>query len=240
MAPSNSREGVPFTSINRGVCLDRRAEVKTASRRGEDACLAVADLYCRFRRPIYRICRCLLLDRMAAEDATQIAFLRMCQGSVRSDGVGQAFSWLRRTAVNICLNELRRRRRLMAREAAGAGGSAPGHESEIATRVLFSQIAHGFAPEETAIAWLYHIFGFEQAEIAHVFGVSRRTVIARLNRYSQTARVLIEGEPSDAVPRTKRSRPMNRTALSPGLPRARRPLLAGSADPGGVTSAEQV
>ena len=40
-------------------------------------------------------------------------------------------------------------------------------------------------------AWLYHLDGFEQEEVAAIVGVSRRTVATRLAQFSSNARKFV-------------------------------------------------
>jgi RNA polymerase sigma factor (sigma-70 family) len=147
-------------------------------------------LYVQFRTAIYRRCRRLLADAAAAEDATQMVFLRVHEQSIDFPDLPRAAAWLHRTATNHCLNELRSRRRHTAPEARGPG---PLPEQWLSDRDLLRRLGQVLPEELTAVARLYHVDGVEQAEIARRIGVSRRTVIARLNRFSRSARAFFEG-----------------------------------------------
>ena len=38
------------------------------------------------------------------------------------------------------------------------------------------------------MAWLYHVDGLEQAEVAEILGISRRTVVNRLAEFQERGR----------------------------------------------------
>jgi RNA polymerase sigma-70 factor, ECF subfamily len=148
-------------------------------------------LYLRFRAAIYQRCRRLLADPAAAEDATQVTFLRLHEHPAALADTQQAFAWLYRTATNHCLNELRSRsRRGLAFRPAGQ--LVAGQEGRLTDRDLLRRLALALPEGLFTAAWLYHVDGVEQAEIAQRLGVSRRTVISRLNRVSRSARALLE------------------------------------------------
>jgi len=46
------------------------------------------------------------------------------------------------------------------------------------------------------VAWLYHVDGLEQDEVARVLGVSRRTVVNRLQSFATNARKFVRREAS--------------------------------------------
>jgi DNA-binding transcriptional regulator LsrR (DeoR family) len=46
-------------------------------------------------------------------------------------------------------------------------------------------------PAVRAVAWLYHVDGMQQENIASAMGISRRTVINRLNAFADTCRKFV-------------------------------------------------
>jgi RNA polymerase sigma-70 factor (ECF subfamily) len=88
-------------------------------------------------------------------------------------------------ATNYCLNEIRDRRTrdLPAEklpEVAEAGGAA---ETRIVDRDLARRLIDHAHTNLRVVAWLYHVDGFEQEEVASVVGISRRTVVNRLANF---------------------------------------------------------
>jgi RNA polymerase sigma-70 factor (ECF subfamily) len=145
----------------------------------------LARLFRTFGPLIYARCRRMLDDAAAAEDATQETFLRVQRHLDRAPP--EALAWIYRIATNYCLNELRdRSRRAEPREQLPENGSAD-LEGALADRDLAARLVARAAPKLRAVAWLHHVDGLEQAEVARVLGVSRRTVVGRLAAFRQNA-----------------------------------------------------
>ena len=142
-------------------------------------------LYRSYGPAIYARCRLLLMDDGAAEDATQETFLRVWRHLERVPDAREALYWIYRVATNYCLNEIRDRRTrdLPAEklpEVAEAGGAA---ETRIVDRDLARRLIDHAHTNLRVVAWLYHVDGFEQEEVASVVGISRRTVVNRLANF---------------------------------------------------------
>src|SRR3989454_11970717 len=67
-------------------------------------------LYERFRLPVYRAIRGIVLDAAAAEDLTQETFERAYKSREEYRGGSSPGAWLHRIAVNTALSYLRRQR----------------------------------------------------------------------------------------------------------------------------------
>ena len=150
------------------------------------------ELYAKFGVVIYARCRQMLCEVSLAQDATQEVFLRVHRVLDKMRGQRETFTWLYRTATNHCLNELRDGRLRPALVPEVPDRPDPRAENRITDQDLVCRLVRHL-PEELAIAaWLYHVDGLEQGEIAEICGVSRRTVIARLARFNDQARAFIE------------------------------------------------
>jgi RNA polymerase sigma-70 factor, ECF subfamily len=150
------------------------------------------ELYRRFGATIYARCRQMLRDPAAAQDATQEVFLRVHKTLARIPGQREAFAWLYRTATNHCLNELRNGRLRPTLLATMPDRAGPTSEGPLADQVMLTRLIHQLPEDLARAAWLYHVDGLEQAEIAEICGCSRRTVITRLARFAERARAFIE------------------------------------------------
>jgi RNA polymerase sigma-70 factor (ECF subfamily) len=153
----------------------------------------LTDLYRRYGPAIYARCRTLLTDDSAAEDATQETFLRVQRHLDRVPSAREALYWIYRVATNYCLNELRNRRgRAQPQDElpdiAEDLGTA---EARLGDRDLARRLIARARPNLRTIAWLYHVDGFEQDEVAAIVGVSRRTVATQLARFASNARKFI-------------------------------------------------
>src|SRR3989442_11256664 len=90
--------------------------------RGHDA-EALGEIYHRYVRRVFGLCRYMLDSRERAEDATSEVFLKL-QRSIKSyDGSIPFPSWLLRVAGNQCIDALRRLRR--ARQVIAGGEYVP-------------------------------------------------------------------------------------------------------------------
>jgi RNA polymerase sigma-70 factor (ECF subfamily) len=125
----------------------------------------------------------MLGDRHAAEDAVQQAFLELARSAGRFRGDGRALrAWLYRSVRFSVMDELRRRRR------------RPEQPSEILPETPVTEHAdHGWDPEleealgalperQRAVLLLWHVDGFEPAEIARILGTTRGAVYAAAAR----------------------------------------------------------
>ena len=153
--------------------------------------LGFEEVYRRFGAAIRARCRRLLREPAAAEDATQEVFLRARGRLADLRGARETFAFLWRTATNHCLNEIRARRQrpTLLASLPERAGAAP--ESLLSNQDLVARLVRALPVDLVEAAWLYHIDGFEQAEIARICGVSTRTVIARLGRFAARARIFV-------------------------------------------------
>ena len=153
----------------------------------------LTDLYRAYGPAIYARCRLLLADAAAAEDATQETFLRVHRHLDSVPTTREGLYWIYRVATNYCLNHIRDQR---ARPE--PRGDLPEPSAEIDTsearlgdRDLMWRLIGRASPKIRVAAWLYHVDGFEQEEIANILGISRRTVASRLAQFLVNARKFI-------------------------------------------------
>jgi RNA polymerase sigma-70 factor (ECF subfamily) len=147
----------------------------------------LASLYRLHGPAIFARCLGLLRDRAAAEDATQETFLKIHRHLAKAPGDDEVRLWIFRAATNVCISQLRSRK---TRTEAVLDAPVPGQSVEalLVDRDLASRLTAGM-PEKLAVpAWLHYVDGLDQGEVARVLGVSRRTVIYRLNDFLNEAR----------------------------------------------------
>ena len=136
-------------------------------------------------------------DRAVADDVTQQIFLKLFTAIRQFRGDSEFTTWLYRLVVNACLDERRRRRRLLPWGETVAmrnpADKKPQEKQyarlEIAEAV---QAAIGeLKPKFRLPILLKYIEGLSYEEIASVMGCSKGTVASRLNRgHSQLAKRL--------------------------------------------------
>ena len=150
-------------------------------------------LYRSYGGAIYARCRRILGDDPTAQDATQETFMRVHRHIERAPDERDVLRWIYRIATNYCLNELRGRRLRPQPVDQLPELPPPGSPDErIADRQLAQHIVHEVPEKLRAVAWLYHVDGLEQAEVAEILGISRRTVVNRLAEFQERGRRLFD------------------------------------------------
>lgn len=170
------------------VCAVRWAVAPAGSRAlSQDDRLT--ELYRAYGPAIYWRCLRILGDRGSAEDAMQETFMRVHRHLERTPDGEDAIRWICRIATNYCLNELRN-----AKRRAEPVAELPERAVELgdlSDRDLARQVIARAPEDQRAIAWLYHVDGFDQEEVARTLGVSRRTVVSKLAAFATNARKYI-------------------------------------------------
>jgi RNA polymerase sigma-70 factor (ECF subfamily) len=143
-------------------------------------------LYRTYGPVIYWRCVRLLGDRAAAEDATQETFMRVLRHIDRAPDADEAIRWIYRIATNYCLNELRNaKRRPAPTDVLPETGVT---DRDLGDRDLVARLIARAPEDQRAIAWLHHVDGLDQSEVARVMDVSRRTVVNKLAAFATNAR----------------------------------------------------
>lgn len=158
----------------------------------------IEELYRKYGALVRRRARSILGDEHEAQDAMQEVFVRVIAAMAEFRGQSQPSTWLYRITTNLCLNRIRdsRRRRDRLAEASEQGNepmvpTAPAAPDDRAA--LRAVLAH-VDDELAQVAVLYYVDDMDQAEIAVVLGVSRRTIGYRLDRFREEAqKVLADG-----------------------------------------------
>jgi RNA polymerase sigma-70 factor (ECF subfamily) len=151
----------------------------------------LTELYRKFGPVIYARCRQMLDTEQAAEDATQETFVRVHRHIDRAPDSREALAWIYRIATNYCLNEIRDRKKRP--ELRGELPELPDGlgEGQLADRDLARRLVKHTPTQLRTIAWLYHVDGLQQDEIANVLGISRRTVVSRLAQFVEHSRKFV-------------------------------------------------
>jgi RNA polymerase sigma-70 factor (ECF subfamily) len=136
----------------------------------------------------------MLRDSSEAQDIAQESLVRLWQHRAGVDGDG-AVHWLRRTAHNLCIDRLRRRRSrpetcdedAVARGVDPAAG--PDRRAESGQMVGMLQRALAALPErDRAVILLREVQGLPYGEIAEILDVPLGTLKARLHRAREQLR----------------------------------------------------
>ncbi|HZP42977.1 MAG TPA: RNA polymerase sigma factor [Candidatus Binatia bacterium] len=173
------------------ACDPSDAVLLRRTARGDEA--SFATLLRRYERRFYGVARRLLGDDRDAEDAVQLAFLRVfARAGEYRDGFAGA-TWLYRILTNVCIDAYRKRRA----EARALGtrplpASAPGPRAE---RVDLEAALARLPAEGRVVLLLRYVDDLPYREIARVRGITVNTVKTHLRRAKLLLRRHLE-EPS--------------------------------------------
>jgi RNA polymerase sigma-70 factor, ECF subfamily len=169
--------------------------------RGHDAD-ALAELYRRYSRRVFGLCRYLMGSTETAEDATSEVFLKLQRSIASYDGSVPFPSWLLRVASNHCIDMLRRKRRerqVIGEAEAGSAalevaGPGPSPLSEVISAEQQAAIRQAIAslPENYRVPLVlryYSDLGYD--EIAQRLGLKRDHVAVLLLRAKRKLRVVL-------------------------------------------------
>lgn len=149
----------------------------------------VAQLYRELGPAVYRRCLTLLRDHEAARDATQEVFRKLLRDPGKLVEKQAALPWLYRVATNHCLNERRNRRRRAEEELFDDLPVADHTPRDLVpNRHLAQAVLARFDQQTQAVAVGVFVDGMEHEELAQALGISRRTVLRKLDRFVENAR----------------------------------------------------
>ena len=151
----------------------------------------VTGLYFQHGPAIFSLCRRLLRDDVAAEDATQETFIRVYRHLDGARDAKEIQAWIYRIATNYCLNEIRDRKNRPVPSETLPEIAVESLEALLGDRELVRRILSSVPENQRVIAWLHHAEGMTQDEVAAVVGVSRRTVVTRLAEFEDAAARLL-------------------------------------------------
>lgn len=156
-----------------------------ASRRGDLS--AFEQLYRRYAKRVYGVCRRLVDSDWEAEEMTQRTFVQAWAKLDSYRGASRFGTWLHRIAVNQVLSERRTRwaRDVEALEASTETAlalAAPSPSRLAAHRFDLDAAIRTLPPGSRQILVLHDIEGYTHAEIAELLGVAVGTSKAQLSR----------------------------------------------------------
>jgi len=147
----------------------------------------------KYRPMVQRTIYALLRDREAVRDLSQEAFVRVYGGLERFDRSRSFGTWLRRIAVNLAIDEMRRRRRrgetplndqLLSEDRADPVSEAEAAEDRRAVREILDQLPIKYR----TVLVLRELEGLSSEEVARIIGRPQVSVRWRLHRARQMFR----------------------------------------------------
>jgi RNA polymerase sigma-70 factor, ECF subfamily len=194
-----------------GMVDDRQGQTDEAlmAQAAEGHSEAFETLMTRYERPLVTFCYSFLRDQEAAEDLTQETFLRVYRNAARFRPMAKFTTWLYRIALNLCINESKKRKlrytvpldgpagldpdgtRIVERIASNA--AMPLNEAERHEANMLVRRALGYLPEEqrlTLVMVEYH--GMSYGEIAEIMEVTVSAIKMRVKRSRYTLREMLK------------------------------------------------
>lgn len=146
----------------------------------------VDEAYRLYASAIWRRCVTILRSEAVALDITHEVFIRCVRHHRKLRKGRELLAWLYHAATNLCLNELRDRRRgdaLPLDSVVAEIEATEPREPEAATRLLTADVLRGLDRRTQEVAVYVFVDGMTHAEAAEVAGVAERTVRNCLSRF---------------------------------------------------------
>lgn len=177
------------------------AETLDGCRRGDPE--AQRRLYEQYKDRVYSIALHFLKgDDSAAQDITQEAFVRIFRSAASFRETAKLSTWVYRIVANACLDELRRRRRvvLFGDVPPRLHGAVAPHRSDEPDPDVRAALAK-LSPKLRLTVLLRYFDDLSYDQIAEALGVTPGTVASRLNRaHRALARELAHLDPARRTP----------------------------------------
>src|SRR5688572_25654910 len=142
------------------------------------------------RRLVYRTAYRVTGSAEDAEDVLQTVFLRLLRCASLDGYRENPKAYLYRAAVNLSLDVVRRRRRVVQPDQTVAGVPADTTAAQERMRAALAQMP----PKAAELLVLRHIHEYTDVEIARFLGTSRTTVAVSLFRARARLRKLLSGD----------------------------------------------
>jgi len=135
--------------------------------------LAQMQLYKQLSKSVYNTCLSILKNRESAEDMTQETFIKVFNGIEKFEGRSMLLTWMKRIAINLCLNELKKKKMNFV-EAQDWNvieeedvREEPKYEIK-KVKELLGELPEGYR----VILSLYLLEGYQHDEIAEILNIS--------------------------------------------------------------------
>ena len=149
----------------------------------------------------YRLCLRMMGDEQDAADMAQEALVRAWRALGSYKGQSRFSTWLYRVTCNVCLDELRKRKKervqsLLEMQEAGVELVDPGQTPEMAvereqTKRELSEAIGQLSQEHRAALVLRDVHGLPYEEIAEILDVNLNTVKSRISRARAALRAIL-------------------------------------------------
>jgi RNA polymerase sigma-70 factor (ECF subfamily) len=162
--------------------------------------LAFSEIVNRYRKLVARTVKGMLGDSVFAEDVGQEVFIKLYHSLPEFRGEAKLSTYIQRIAVNLTLNEIKRRKRFFSMfsqkgnnemyefEVTDTDNQEQREASEIVNKALMS-----IEPKFRVVVTMRLLQGYSTKETAEILGLPLGTVLSRLSRaQEQLKNILIK------------------------------------------------
>lgn len=142
---------------------------------GQGDMRALKSLYENMYSDVFAFTLSIVRDPAAAADLTQDTFLHVHRGASRYQSRGQGKTWILRISKNICLNYLKKQKRMFAVEPNRMEPLMGQDDADMETEVLLRALMRDLEAKDRALLTL-HAKGYIHKEIAKIMGMPEGTV----------------------------------------------------------------
>ena len=156
---------------------------------------AQARLYEVFAPMVYTVARRILASAVIAEDILQETFVEVLQKAGSFRGESEIGFWIRRIAVNKCLQHLRSGWSSKRVDADLSAQRCPSvREGRIEQQMVLEDALAELSETARAVVWLHDVEGYTHKEIAQMMGRTPSFSKSRLARAHERLRALLEDD----------------------------------------------
>lgn len=156
---------------------------------------ALAKIYPHISKPVYSYALSVLKNRHDAEDILQDTLLNIYKSASKYKPSGRPLSWIMGITSNLCLNRLRKQKRLSPDSVEDVipdaiDYSAVNPDDSAVIKICMEQLADS----ERQIVMLHALVGLKHRETAKILGLPVSTVLSKYSRAIKKLRAALEGE----------------------------------------------
>jgi RNA polymerase sigma-70 factor, ECF subfamily len=182
--------------VKESYCSSDEIQLIKASIEGDKK--AFAEIVDRYQAMVARTVKGMLGDSVFAEDIGQEVFIKLFYSLSEFRGDAKLSTYIQRIAVNLTLNEIKRRKRFFSMFS--QKGNAEMHEFEVAdhdnaerndARELVDKALARLEPRFRIILTMRMLQGYSTKETAEILSLPLGTVLSRLSRAQEQLRDIL-------------------------------------------------
>jgi RNA polymerase sigma-70 factor (ECF subfamily) len=160
---------------------------------------AFGEIISRYQKMVARTVKGMLGDSVYAEDIGQDVFVKLYHSLSDFRGEAKLSTYIQRIAVNLTLNELKRRKRFFS--LFSQKGNSEMHEFEVGThenedrteaKEIVNKALQKMDPKFRIIVTMRMLQGYSTKETAEILGLPLGTVLSRLSRAQEQLKGILE------------------------------------------------